>query len=464
MFSKEVYVNRRCELRKRMGEDGLVLLLGNSEASANYPSNTYKFRQDSTFLYFFGLQDPDFAAIIDLDSGDEILFGNDVDMDDIIWMGPQPSVAEKAASVGVEASRPFSSLPEVLAAAAKVGRKIHYLPPYRGVNKIRLHQMLGIPFEQLKEKASISLIKACVSLREIKEACEIAEIDHACNIGYAMHMTAMKMAKLGVCEQELAGLMEGISASNGFMPSFPIILSQHGETLHNHNHSLKLTDGKLLLIDAGAESNMNYCSDFTRTFPSSGKFTQRQKDIYTIVATANNLGVDMSRPGLTYREVHLAACKVLAQGLINLGLMKGNADDAVAAGAHALFMPHGLGHQMGIDVHDMEDYGENYVGYDDKIKRSEQFGLASLRMGKELRPGHVVTVEPGCYFIPALIEKWKSEGLNKDFINYDKLEAFYDFGGIRIEDDILITESGCRLLGAKRLPNSVEAVEAAMAE
>lgn len=462
MFSKEVYVNRRARLLQLMGNDGVVLFLGNSEASCNYPSNTYRFRQDSTFRYFFGLEDPDFAAVIDLESGNETVFGNDVTMDDIIWMGPQPTVAEKASSVGVSCSKPFSDLGKVLSDALKSGRRIHFLPPYRSVNKILLNELLGIPFAEMKAGASEKLIKACVSLREIKEECEIAEIDHACNIGYAMHMTVMQMAKLGMREQELVGVMEGISISEGLMPSFPIILSQRGETLHNHNHNLDLEDGRMLLIDAGAEANSGYASDFTRTFPSSGKFTQRQKDIYMIVATANQLGVDMSAPGLTYREVHLACSKVLAQGLINLGLMKGNADDAVAAGAHALFMPHGLGHQMGLDVHDMEDYGENFVGYDDKISRSSQFGLASLRMGKELRPGHVVTVEPGCYFIPALIEKWKSEGTCRDFINFDRLKDFYDFGGIRIEDDILITQSGARLLGNRRLPNTPDSVEEAM--
>ena len=463
MFTKETYVNRRNTLKKKMTGNGLILMPGNSDASMNYPANIYKFRQDSTFLYYFGLNDPDFAAVIDLESGEETIFGNNVTMDDIIWMGPQPTVSEKAESAGVRHSRPFSDLESVIKKAIAAGRKIHYLPPYRAKTCILLNGILGIPFENLREQASMELIKACVSMREIKEPCEIDEIDHACNIGYAMHMTVMKMAKLGMREQELAGLMEGISMSHGSMPSFPIILSQHGETLHNNNHNLDLEDGKLLLIDAGAESNMNYCSDFTRTFPSSSKFTQKQKDIYNIVATANNLGVEMSRPGLTYKEVHLAACKVLAQGLINLGLMKGNVDEAVAAGAHALFMPHGLGHQMGMDVHDMEGYGETNVGYDEKVQRSSQFGLASLRMGKELRPGHVVTVEPGCYFIPALIEKWKTEGINKEFINFDKLEQYYDFGGIRIEDDILITENGCRILGSKRLPNTPEAVEAEMA-
>lgn len=322
--------------------------------------------------------------------------------------------------------------------------------------------MLGLSFDQMQSSASKELIDAVVALREIKEPCEIAEMDKAANIGFMMHFTAMKMAKLGMVEQEIVGIMEGISISNGTMPSFPIILSQNGETLHNHMHHQILTDGRLIVIDAGAETNSHYASDFTRTLPSSGKFTSRQRDIYSIVAAANNLAVDMVRPGITYKEVHLASAKVLAQGLINLGLLKGNVDEVVAAGAHALFMPHGLGHQIGLDVHDMEDLGENNVGYDSKIQRSEQFGLRSLRMGKELKVGHAITVEPGCYFIPALIEKWKSEGINKEFINFDKLESYYDFGGIRLEDDVLLTAGGCRLLGSERLPITPEDVEQEM--
>src|SRR3989339_837752 len=424
MFSKEVYANRRLKLVSGI-KSGILLFTGNSEVGMNYPSNTYRFRQDSSFLYFFGLDEPDLAAVIDAESGEEIIFGNDVSIDDIIWMGPQPAMADKAAGVGV--------------------KKV-------------------LPFDNLKQSASEEFIKGVVALREIKEAVEIAEMDKAADIGYAMHFTAMKMVKTGIVEQELVGIMEGISISNGTMPSIPIILSQNGETLHNHSHHQILTDGRLLVIDAGAETNMHYASDFTRTLPAGGKFTSRQRDIYTIVSTANNLAIDMIRPGITYREVHLAAGKILAQGLINLGIMKGNADEAVAAGAHALFMPHGLGHQMGLDVHDMEDLGENYVGYDNVHVRATQFGLRSLRMGKELKPGHVITVEPGCYFIPALIEKWKIEKINSEFINFDKLADYYQFGGIRLEDDILVTEKGCRLLGARRLPITADDVEREMSE
>lgn len=461
MFLKDVYVNRRRELVKKL-KSGLMLFLGNSEVGMNYPSNTYRFRQDSSFLYFFGIDQPDLAAVVDAETGEEIIFGNDVSIDDIIWMGPQPAMVDRAQRVGVNKVKPYTALEEYIGEAVSAGRKIHFLPPYRDHNRIKLHKMMEIDFSALKQNASVELIKAVVSLRELKDKYEIEEMDKAADIGYMMHFTAMKMAKLGMVEQELVGVMEGIAISNGTMPSFPIILSQNGETLHNHSHHQVLTDGRLIVIDAGAETNMHYASDFTRTLPSSGKFTAKQKDIYKIVATANNLAIDMIRPGITYKEVHLESARLIVQGLVNLGLMKGNVDQAVAAGAHALFMPHGLGHQMGLDVHDMEDFGEDYVGYTDTFERSSQFGLKSLRMGKELKAGHVITVEPGCYFIPALIEKWKKEGTNAEFINFNKLEEYYNFGGIRLEDDILVTENSCRLLGSKRLPITVEDVEREM--
>ena len=462
MFSKEVYVNRRNALKAKMNS-GVLLFLGTSEAAVNYPGNTYRYRQDSNFNYFFGLTDPDLAAIIDLESGEEIIFGNDVDIDDIIWMGPQPFIKDKAESVGVSKSFPFAELEKYVLDAKAKGRKVHFLPPYRNHNKILLNKMLGVGFDQMKAQASEEFIKAVVSLRLIKEECEIAELDKACNIGYAMHYTAMKMARLGMVEQELVGVMEGIAISQGLMPSFPIILSQNGETLHNHSHHQVLTDGRLIVIDAGAETNSNYCSDFTRTIPSSGKFTTRQKEIYDIVAAANNHVIEISRPGISYTDVHLSMARIMAQGLKDLNILKGDVDEIVANGAQALMMPHGLGHNMGMDVHDMEDLGENYVGYDDNYKRSTQFGLGSLRMGKMLEKGHVITDEPGIYFIPALIEKWKNEGTNAQFINFDVLEKYYDFGGIRLEDDILITDEGCRLLGSKRLPITTEEVEREMA-
>ena len=461
MFDKQTYISRRKKLAEKVGE-GLILLLGNSEASCNYIDNTYPFRQDSSFLYFFGLDKPDLAAVIDTESGEEILFGDDVDIDDIIWMGPQPLIADQAASVGVSGSAAFAKLADFLKAAQAKGRTIHFLPPYRNHNKILLQEMLGTPLKAAREAASLKLIQAVVSLRLVKEACEIEEIEKACNLGYAMHVTAMQMMRLGMVEQELVGVMEGVCRGGGVMPSFPIILSQHGETMHNHRHDGILTDGRLCVIDAGAEIASHYCSDHTRTLPTGGKFTQKQKDIYTIVLAANDYAREAARPGISYRDIHLGAAKIIVQGLKNIGLVHGDVDEMVAAGVQGLFMPHGLGHNMGLDVHDMEDLGENHVGYDPDQVRAKQLGLGSLRMARKLVPGHVITDEPGIYFIPALIEKWKSEGHNARFIDFAKLESYYDFGGIRLEDDLLITEGGARLLGAKRIPVTVEEIENTM--
>ncbi len=461
MFETSVYQNRRKKLMEKMS-GGLVLILGNGEAPANYTDNTYKFRQDSSFSYFFGLNLPGFAGVLDVDAGKEYIFGNDVDIDDIIWMGPQPLVKDLAARVGVETTFPFPELAVCLKEAISKGRRIHFLPPYRFRNMVLLEDLLGIHHSLIKTYASLELIKAVVSLRSVKEPCEIEEITKACNIGYEMHTAAMRHCKPGVKEQYIAGLIEGIAASYGSMVSFPVIMSQNGETLHNHDHSQILQQGRMMLTDAGAETVMNYCSDFTRTVPVGGKFTSRQKDVYNIVLACNNEAIRLARPGVTYQYVHLEVCKVLAQGLKDLGLMKGDVNEAVAAGAHALFMPHGLGHMMGLDVHDMEDLGQIYVGYDDEVRPIQQFGTSSLRMGRRLQEGFVITDEPGCYFIPALIDQWKQQGMHKDFLVYDKIESFKDFGGIRLEDDILITAGGSRFLGDKRTPITVEEVEEIM--
>lgn len=461
MFETSVYRNRRKKLMEKMS-GGLVLILGNGEAPANYTDNTYKFRQDSSFSYFFGLNLPGFAGVLDVDAGKEYIFGNDVEIDDIIWMGPQPLVKDLAARVGVETTFPFSELAVCLKDAISKGRRIHFLPPYRFRNMVLLEDLLGIHHSLIKTYASLELIKAVVSLRSVKEPCEIEEITKACNIGYEMHTAAMRHCKPGVKEQYIAGLIEGIAASYGSMVSFPVIMSQNGETLHNHDHSQILQQGRMMLTDAGAETVMNYCSDFTRTVPVGGKFTSRQKDVYNIVLACNNEAIRLARPGVTYQYVHLEVCKVLAQGLKDLGLMKGDVNEAVAAGAHALFMPHGLGHMMGLDVHDMEDLGQIYVGYDDEVRPIQQFGTSSLRMGRRLQEGFVITDEPGCYFIPALIDQWKQQGTHKDFLVYDKIESFKDFGGIRLEDDILITAEGSRFLGDKRTPITVEEVEEIM--
>ena len=461
MFETSVYKNRRARLKEKV-KSGLVLILGNGEAPANYTDNTYKFRQDSSFLYFFGLNQPGFAGVIDIDSGDEYIFGNDVDMDDIIWMGPQPSVKDMAARVGVSKTAPFARLAVCMKTAISQGRRIHFLPPYRFRNMLLLEELLGIRPALVKNYASLELIKAVVDLRSVKEPCEIEEITKACNIGYEMHTAAMRNCKPGVKEQYIAGLIEGIAASYGSMVSFPVILSQNGETLHNHDHSQILQEGRMMLTDAGAEEVSHYCSDFTRTVPVGGKFLTRQKEVYNIVLAANNKAIEIAKPGVTYQYVHLEVCKVLAQGLKDLGLMKGDVNEAVAAGAHALFMPHGLGHMMGLDVHDMEDLGQIYVGYDDETRPIDQFGTSSLRMGRRLQEGFVITDEPGCYFIPALIDQWRAQGMHKEFLNYDKIETFKDFGGIRLEDDILIIPGGSRFLGDKRTPITVEEVEEIM--
>ncbi len=463
MFKAEVYSKRRNALRKSMS-NGLIVFLGNNEAPANYPDNAYHFRQDSSFLYFFGHNLAGLAAIIDLDNDEEYLVGDDFSMDDIIWMGVQPSIQELAHQVGISHSMNKKQFASTLKDAISKGRKIHYLPPYRFDNKLYLEELLGIKAAELNEHKSIELIKAIVNLRLIKENIEIEEMEHACDIGYDMHTTAMRMCKAGVLEQHIAGAIEGIALAQGSGVSFATILTQHGETMHNHVHDKLLEKGKLMLTDAGAEANSNYCSDFTRTIPVGGKYSSRQRDIYSIVAGCHNHTIEIARPGIPWLDVHNAVCKQMIEGLKALGLMKGNADEAVAAGAQYLFMPHGLGHAIGLDVHDMEDLGQEYVGYDDEFRPSKQFGLASLRMGKRLQEGFVMSDEPGCYFIPALIDKWKAENINAEFLNFDVIEKYKDFGGIRLEDDVLITADGARFMGHKHIPVSIEEVENFMNE
>jgi len=457
MFPKEVYTDRRNRLREEMSS-GLALFPGNNEAPMNYPANGYHFRQDSNFLYFFGLDQDNLAGVIDIDNDMDIIFGNDVSLDDIIWMGPQPTMKERAEKVGVENSLPMDKLAEFLNKEIGKGRKVHFLPPYRGDHYLQLKQLLGLNTDRIKDYVSIELIKAVVKLRSIKDKYEIEEIEKAVDIAHKMHTTAMKMAKPGVIEREVAGTIEGISLAKGGPVSFPIILSIHGETLHNHYHGNTLAEGRMMVTDAGAETPMHYASDITRTTPVGGKFSPGQKEIYEIVLKANMECIEACKPGIKFRDVHLQAANVLASGLRDLGIMKGDAAEAVRQGAHALFMPHGLGHMMGLDVHDMEGLGEDYVGYDEETKRSEQFGTAFLRLGRELQSGFVLTVEPGCYFIPALIDLWKKEGKFTEFINYDKVEEYKDFGGIRIEDDVLVKDTGYRILG-KPIPKTVAEVE-----
>jgi Xaa-Pro aminopeptidase len=457
MFEKSTYINRRNALKNK-GLKGVGLFLGNEDSPMNYPDNTYHFRQDSSFSYFFGLDFQRLAGIIDFDSGEEFLFGDDAGIADIIWMGPQIPLRENATKVGVENSAVYSKLFDFVAKALNKSRKVHFLPPYRGENKILLEKLLGISVHQMRENTSLALIKAVIELRSIKEPAEIREIENACATGYQMHVTAMRMAKPGVWEQKIAGTIEGIALAGGGMTSFPIILSQNGETLHNHDHSKILREGNLLLTDAGAESSLHYASDFTRTVPVGGKFTIKQREIYEIVLAANNHGTSLTKPGVTYLSVHLAVAEVIASGLKELGLMKGDVKEAVRNGAHAMFFPHGLGHMLGLDVHDMEDLGQIYVGYDEEIRPVDQFGTAYLRLGRKLQPGFVITNEPGIYFIPALIDKWKNEKINSDFINFDKVDKYRDFGGIRLEDDILVTETGSKILG-ERVPVHPDEIE-----
>lgn len=470
MFSKDVYARRRQTLVVKMadsaaeGKRGIALFIGNTEAPAQYKDNCYKFRQDSTWLYFFGIDQPLYAAIIDLDNGNETIFANDVEIGDIIWMGPQPSVASVAASVGVEKSAPYTDLNAAVAKVLAEGRPVHFVKPSRYYNTMKIASLLGCGTDEVAGRFSLALTKAIISMRLVKEDCEIEVIDDACNLGYEMHTVARNSIVPGIIEQEIVGKMDGVTLSKGWGVSFPTILTQHGETLHNHLHDKIIEPGKLMVIDAGAESNVHYASDFTRTYPTSGKFTAKQREIYQIVCDCNEFAFSMTRPGISYREVHLKTMHLMLEELRALDIVRGDVQDMVEAGIAGLFMPHGLGHNMGLDVHDMEDYGENYVGYDDDQKRSSQLGLGSLRMARKLVPGNVITDEPGIYFIPALIEKWKSEKTDQDFVNYSKLESYYDFGGIRLEDDVLVTADGARRLGKERLPISPDDVEAAMAK
>lgn len=457
MFDASVYITRRACLRKLVN-NGIAVFIGNSESPFNYPANAYHFRQDSTFLYYFGIDLPNFAAVVDFDSGIDTVYGNDFSINDVIWMGPQPTVAEISAGAGIFSSHKFSQLEHDINEASAKGRKIHFLPPYRGDTKMVLGSLINKNPCGIRQLSSVELIKAAVEMRSVKEDIEVAEIEKAIDIAYNMHTTAMQMCRPGISEQEIFGKIEGIALSEGAGVSFPTILSINGQTLHNHSHKNILTEGKLMVVDAGAETMMHYASDITRTTPVGGKFSTMQRDIYDIVLRANVEAIAAIKPGLSNRDVHFLACHIIAGGLKDLGLMKGDTGEAVEAGAHALFMPHGIGHMLGLDVHDMEGLGEDIVGYGDKAKRSNKFGASFLRSAMPYKPGHVFTVEPGCYFIPELIYKWRAESKFTEFINYDAISSYMQVGGIRIEDNVLITGSGSRKLG-KAIPKSVDEVE-----
>ncbi|MGP1362550.1 MAG: aminopeptidase P family protein [Bacteroides sp.] len=462
MFKSSIYKDRRDELRNVIRK-GIILFLGNTNSPINYPSNCYKFRQDSNFLYYFGIDKPGLAAVMDLDNGLDILYGDDLEIEDVIWEGEQPTLAELGALVEVKNVSPLKNLQKDIAKTIKKGVPVHFLPPYRAEHLLTLSEILGVlPNKKVIENyVSHELRLAVIAQRSIKQECEINELDRVAEVGYAMQVTAMRMASPGVEEHEMAGVLEGIAHSYGYMTSFATILSQNGETLHNEKHSQTLSDGRLLLVDCGAESELHYASDHTRVTPVNGRFTPEQLAVYNTVLAAHDIAIEKAKPGIPYRDIHLEACRKITEGLQEMGLMKGNIDESVANGAHALFMPHGLGHMMGVDTHDMEGLDQKYVGFDEEIKASEQFGLSALRFGRRLQKNYVVTVEPGIYFIPALIANWKNSNTNAAFINFDRLESFLTFGGIRLEDDIVITDTGCRILGEKQIPIKPDDVIAA---
>ncbi|MBP1660566.1 MAG: Xaa-Pro aminopeptidase [Candidatus Aminicenantes bacterium] len=459
MFKAETYVERRKLLRKSLGS-GLLIFVANEESPMNYPANTYHYRQDSSFLYFFGLASPGLAAAVDADEGTDTLYGDDIGIEDIIWMGNLPKIKDRALSVGVRKVAPRAAFDETVRKALAAGRTIHYLPPYRHDTKIALSQLLGIPIGELKAKASAALIKASVDQRLFKSKEEVREMEEAVVVSREMYLAAMELAKPGRYEYQVSGAMEGIALSYGMHLAFPPIVTVNGQTLHMHEHENLLVKGRLLVCDCGAEAPSGYASDITRTVPVGGRFNRRQRDVYEIVLAGQEAAIKAIKPGVNFKDIHLQTARIMAEGLKDLGLMKGDMAEAVSAGAHALFFPHGLGHNIGLDVHDMEDYGENHVGYGEKVERSKQFGLAYLRMARELKPGYALTVEPGLYFIPALAALWKKEKKHRDFIAYDAVEKFLDFGGARIEDDVLVTEKGRRVLGPP-IPKTVAEIEKA---
>ena len=458
MFESNTYIERRHRLKKNL-QSGILLFLGNDVSPMNYPENTYPFRQDSSFLYYWGIDLPGLAAIIDIDENREILFGPDPTLHDMVWTGPQPSLHHFCLKSGFEESAAPDQLASELKHALLKGREIHFLPQYRPENFIKVQTLLGIAPSFVNNFASKSFIKAIVAQRSIKSREEVEQIEAALEITAEMHELAMKMSRPGMAEQEVVGAMLGLAAASGIATSYPFIFSVDGQILHNPRHKNIMQNGDIIINDSGLDSPMHYASDITRTFPVAGKFSQKQREIYTVLLDAQLKAIEAVRPGVEYRDVHSLTCSQIAGGLNSLGLMKGDVDEAVSAGAHALFMPHGLGHMIGLDVHDMEDLGEDYVGYTDTIRRSRQFGTSHLRLARALEPGFVVTVEPGIYFIPALIDQWKTEGRFENFIDYKKIEQYRDFGGIRIEDDVLVLDDGRRVLG-RPVAKTVEAVEA----
>jgi len=457
MFEREIYVRRRTSLTSRLAR-GIVLLPGNGESPVNYADNAYPFRQDSTFLYYFGLDQPDLAAVIDLETGDATLFGDDPSIDQIVWLGDLPTLAERAERVGVSDTRPREALAELVNTARADGRPVRYLPPYRSDTTFLLADLIGVAPRDVAMNVSVDLIRAVVDQRAHKSDEEIAEIERAVATSVDMHAAAMRMARPGVTERAIAAEVERIAAAAGGRISYAVIATVNGQTLHNHVHPNTLAEGDLFLIDAGAETALGYAGDLTSTIPVSARLDERQKVVYDIALRSYDAAVATAAPGVPNRDVHFAAARVIFEGMKDLGIMKGDTDDALAAGAHALVFPHGIGHMMGLDVHDMESLGENYVGYDGQ-PRSSQFGLKSLRLARPLEPGFVITIEPGIYFIPQLIDEWRSRAHCAPFINYDEIDAWRDFGGMRNEENYLVTADGARRLGPRK-PQTMEEMTA----
>ena len=458
LFDPAVYSNRRARLKAALVTKGLLLFPGNNESAMNYADNHYAFRQDSSFLYFFGLDVPCLTALIDLESGEEIIVGNELTIDDMVWTGPMPSLSEMGTMVGIQQVIAPRELEQSISIAVAAKRTIHLLPQCRGDTKIKLAALLGCTVGAVSTYDSETLIETVINLRQVKEAVELAEMEKAINISNDMHLRAMRYTRPGMKEYQVGAEIEMVAKGRNGRFAYPLIFTVNGETLHNHGQFNTINDGKLILCDAGAENEMHYAGDLTRTFPAGQKFTSQQKEIYEIVLQAMDQAIGLLKPGTTYLDVHRAAAHTIVDGLKGLGLMKGDTVAAVQAGAHALFFPHGLGHMIGLDVHDLEALGEDKVGYSSTIKRRSLFGWKSLRLAKELAEGFVLTVEPGIYFIPGLTDQWSARKLHTEFINYDRLNAYRSFGGIRIEDNYCITATGSRKLG-NHLPKSIVEIE-----
>lgn len=457
MFNSETYIQRQKGLLKKVNS-GIIVLPGNEESPMNYADNPYRFRQDSTFLYYFGIARPGLMALLDVDNGKISLYGDDYTVEDFVWMGKQPNIKEQASLCGVRQTGSIKDLYDHIRQAKKHKRIIQFLPQYRSRNILKLMDMTGLSAQVIKEEPSAELIHAVVSQRNYKTTEEILEIEKGVDTTVEMHIAAMKILKPGMKELDVVVEIEKIARAGGGDISFPTIATINGQTLHNHYHGNTMKDGQLFLLDCGAETSMGYAGDLSSTFPVSQTFSSLQKDIYSLVLKSHYACVDNLKPGVTYKEVHRAACLTIAEGLKSMGLMKGDTESAVENGAHALFFPCGSGHMMGLDIHDMENLGEEIVGYGGEPK-STQFGLKSLRLGRELETGFVLTVEPGIYFIPELIDQWRSQNKCTDYLNYDAIDKLRNFGGIRNEENYLITMDGKRLLGNKKKPMLIEEVE-----